>query len=64
LFRWAERGAVGYEQLAVDGFMVLGERLRGDVERAVVVEVLQSVLRVTVNMEQVKTGGCLASDSH
>lgn len=54
---------MGYEQLAVDGFMVLGERLRGDEERAVVVEELQSVLRVTVNMEQVNTGSCLSSDS-
>lgn len=26
LFRWAERGAVGYERLAADGFAVLGER--------------------------------------
>jgi midasin len=53
LFRWAERGAVGYEALAVDGFCVLGERLRSGEERALVVEVLQSVLRVTLDMEQV-----------
>lgn len=53
LFRWAERGAVGYEALAVDGFCVLGERLRSGEERALVVEVLESVLRVKLDMEQV-----------
>jgi hypothetical protein len=52
--RWAERGAVGYEALALDGFMVLGERLRSGEERAVVVEVLQQVLRVTLDLEQVR----------
>jgi midasin len=53
LFRWAERGAVGYEALAVDGFCVLGERLRSAEERSLVVEVLESVLRVKLDMEQV-----------
>jgi midasin (ATPase involved in ribosome maturation) len=51
--RWAERGAVGYEALALDGFMVLGERLRSAEERGVVVEVLQTVLRVQLDLEQV-----------
>lgn len=59
LFRWAERGAVGYEQLAVDGFCVLGERLRSSEERALVVEVLQSVLRVQLDMEQVRGSVCV-----
>ncbi|KAF6262490.1 hypothetical protein COO60DRAFT_1699221 [Scenedesmus sp. NREL 46B-D3] len=53
LFRWAERGAVGYEALALDGFMVLGERLRSAEERGVVVEVLEQVLRVKLDLEQV-----------
>lgn len=57
--RWAERGAVGYDSLAVDGFMVLGERLRSAEERSVVVEVLEQVMRVSLDMEQVgeKEGG-------
>lgn len=59
LFRWAERGAVGYEALAVDGFCVLGERLRSGEERALVVEVLQSVLRVQLDMEQVRVSSLL-----
>lgn len=52
--RWAERGAVGYEALAVDGFMVLGERLRSSEERSVVVEVLEQVMKVKIDMEQVR----------
>jgi hypothetical protein len=48
LFRWAERGAVGYAELAEHGAMILGERLRSAEERAVVVEVLQRVMKVQV----------------
>lgn len=46
--RWAGRGAVGYQQLAEDGFAVLGERLRSAEERGVVAEVLQKVLGAKV----------------
>ena len=46
--RWAGRGAVGYQQLAEDGFAVLGERLRGEEERATVAAVLQKVLGAKV----------------
>lgn len=28
LFRWAERGAISYQDLAENGFLILGERLR------------------------------------
>lgn len=28
LLRWAERGGVGYQDLAENGFLILGERLR------------------------------------
>lgn len=52
LFRWAERGAVGYQQLAEDGFCILGERLRNDEERRVVQEVLEKVLKVSIDMEE------------
>lgn len=36
LFRWAERGAAGYQALAEEGFALLGERLRSAEERALV----------------------------
>ncbi|KAL4440107.1 hypothetical protein ABPG75_003108 [Micractinium tetrahymenae] len=52
LFRWAGRGAVGYQQLAEDGFAVLGERLRSAEERAVVAEVLEKVLGAKLNMAE------------
>ena len=45
---------MGYQQLAEDGFAVLGERLRIPEERAVVAEVLQKVLGA-------KVGACLFS---
>lgn len=58
--RWAERGAVGYEALAEDGFMILAERLRGAEERQVVGQVLAKVLKAQPDMEQVggRAGGC------
>jgi midasin len=39
LFRWANRGAVGYQELAETGYMLLGERLRTAEERATVRQV-------------------------
>lgn len=39
---------MGYQQLAEDGFAVLGERLRSAEERGVVAEVLQKVLGAKV----------------
>jgi midasin len=51
LFRWAGRGAVGYQQLAEDGYAVLGERLRSDEERNTVNEVLLKILNAKINMQ-------------
>jgi len=50
LFRWANREAVGYQQLAEDGFAVLGERLRTEDEQEVVKEVLEKVMAVKLNV--------------
>ena len=50
LCRWAGRGAVGYQQLAEDGFAVLGERLRSAEEQRTVEEVLEKALRVKVSI--------------
>ena len=47
LFRWANRQSNGYEELAADGFRVLGERLRSDAERQSIREVLEKCLKVT-----------------
>ncbi|WWC68040.1 uncharacterized protein I206_101959 [Kwoniella pini CBS 10737] len=49
LFRWAERGAVGYQQLAEDGYMLLAERARQDEDKIVIKQVIDSIMKVTVN---------------
>ncbi|KAI1311961.1 AAA ATPase midasin [Mortierella claussenii] len=51
LFRWAGRGAGSYDELAQDGYMILAERCRKDEERAVVKEVLEEVMRSTINLD-------------
>lgn len=49
LFRWAGRGAVGYQQLAEDGFALLGERLRNAEERRIVCDVMEKVMKAKVS---------------
>lgn len=49
LFRWAERGAVGYEQLAEDGYMLLAERARQDEDKVVIKQVIEDILKVKVS---------------
>lgn len=51
LFRWAGRGGHA-EELAINGFAVLGERLRTQEERDVVQEVIRSELRAKVDLEE------------
>ena len=48
LFKWAARGAVGYQELAESGFLLLGERLRQPAERAEVQQVIEATLNVKV----------------
>ena len=49
LFRWALRDADSREQLAVDGFMLLAERVRNLAERLAVKEVIEDVMRVRID---------------
>ncbi|OJD17177.1 hypothetical protein AJ78_02721 [Emergomyces pasteurianus Ep9510] len=49
LFRWAQRRADDREQLAVNGFMLLAERVRNPQERAAVKEVIEEVMRVKLD---------------
>ncbi|KAJ8143020.1 hypothetical protein OY671_003839 [Metschnikowia pulcherrima] len=51
LFRWALRDAVGYEELAANGYMLLAERVRSHEEKMVVKETIEKVMRVTLDME-------------
>jgi len=48
LFKWANRGAVSYQQLAENGYMLLGERLRSEAERSVVQKALVGIMNVQV----------------
>ena len=51
LFRWAMRDAVGYDQLAANGYMLLAERVRSPEEKQVVKDTLEKVMRVTLDMD-------------
>lgn len=51
LFRWALRGAVGYDELAAHGYMILAERVRVPAERRTVQRVLEAVMRVRLDMD-------------
>ncbi len=50
LFRWGHRKPQSYQQLAEDGYMLLGERLRTGAARQIVSEVLEKYCRVKLNM--------------
>ncbi|EJS42740.1 mdn1p [Saccharomyces arboricola H-6] len=51
LFRWALRDAVGYEQLAASGYMLLAERCRTPQEKITVKNTLEKVMKVNLNMD-------------
>lgn len=51
LFRWALRGAVGYEELAAHGYMILAERVRVPEEREIVLKIIEKVMRVKLDMD-------------
>jgi len=46
LFRWAGRDPSNYQELAEDGFMLLGERVRKPEERALVKSIIEKNLKV------------------
>lgn len=49
LFRWAGRDAVGYQELADNGYMLLAERTRRDEDKAAVKSVLESIMGVRID---------------
>ncbi|ANB14893.1 AAA family ATPase midasin [Sugiyamaella lignohabitans] len=52
LFRWAQREAVGYEQLGLNGYILLGERVRKPEERLIVKKVIEKVMRIKLDIEK------------
>lgn len=52
LFRWASREAVGYDQLAINGYMLLAERVRKLEEKREVQSVIEKVMKVKLDMDK------------
>lgn len=51
MFRWAFRDADDREQLAVNGFLILSERVRNPRERVVVKQTIENVVKVKIDEE-------------
>ncbi|KAI9142687.1 hypothetical protein BKA69DRAFT_1123750 [Paraphysoderma sedebokerense] len=51
LFRWANRGACSYYELAADGYMILAERIRHEDEKLVIKEVLETEMKVKIDID-------------
>ncbi|KAF7795347.1 hypothetical protein EIP86_006504 [Pleurotus ostreatoroseus] len=52
LFRWAGRDAVNYQELADNGYMLLAERTRKEEDKQVVKEVIETVMKVTIDAKR------------
>ncbi|KAL8689253.1 MAG: hypothetical protein Q9218_005036, partial [Villophora microphyllina] len=53
LFRWALRVADDREQLAINGYYLLAERVRNDEERLVVRRTIEEVMKVDINVDAI-----------
>lgn len=53
LFRWAGRDAVGYQQLAENGYMLLAERTRREEDKLAVKEIIESVMNVKIDEDKI-----------
>src|SRR3981189_528493 len=49
LFRWAERDAMGYQQLAENGYMLLAERARREDDKIAVKKIIESGMKVRID---------------
>ncbi|RMZ91526.1 hypothetical protein DV736_g1258, partial [Chaetothyriales sp. CBS 134916] len=49
LFRWASRKIDDRQQLAINGFLLLGERVRDPGERLIVKEIIEETIRVKID---------------
>lgn len=53
LFRWALRDAANRDQLAINGFMLLAERVRNPNERLVVKTTIEDVMKTNINIARI-----------
>lgn len=51
LLRWAERGGSSKSAIAMEGYMLLAERLRSDEEKEIVRSVIEEQLKVSIDCE-------------
>lgn len=51
LFRWALREAIGYEELAANGYMLLAERVRKEDEKLMVKQTIEKVMKVKLDVD-------------
>ncbi|TDL22264.1 P-loop containing nucleoside triphosphate hydrolase protein [Rickenella mellea] len=53
LFRWAQRDALSYQELAENGFMLLAERTRRQDDKTVVKEVIEKIMNVRIDEDSI-----------
>lgn len=58
LFRWAARQADDREQLAVNGYMLLAERVRDPNERDAVKQIIEEVMKVQIDESKIYSSRC------
>lgn len=51
LFRWGNREAVGYQQLAENGYMLIAERARRSDDKDTVREVIEKIMKVKLDVD-------------
>jgi len=56
LLRWAERGAATKDELAMEGYMLLAERLRDEDERDMVKAAVEDILKVKIDSNLIYFG--------
>ncbi|TKY90301.1 hypothetical protein EX895_000299 [Sporisorium graminicola] len=52
LFRWGNREAVGYQQLAENGYMLIAERARRSDDKETVKDVIEKIMRVRLDVDR------------
>ena len=63
LFRWALRDAENREELALNGFMLLAERVRNSNERLVVKKIIEDVMKVNIDVARIYETNSLSASS-
>ncbi|PWN30597.1 P-loop containing nucleoside triphosphate hydrolase protein, partial [Jaminaea rosea] len=67
LFRWGQREATGYQQLAENGYMLIAERARRSDDKAIVKEVIEGIMNVKIDeasLYNLKGKGRKAASDH